>query len=73
MYKLNTPKWLLYVLIILYIVTISITLIGWYNLSDGLKFYQIFLCIVIYALFYLIIFKNIEEFYCRNKKCKNNL
>lgn len=65
MFHIYTPKWLLYVLITLYIVTISLTLIGWYNLSGKLAFYQIFLCIVIYAIIYLILFMNIEEFYSR--------
>ena len=70
MYKFNTPKWLLYTLIILYIVTISLTLMGWNNLAEGLDFGQISLCILIYAIGYLIFFMNIEEFYSRNKNEK---
>ena len=70
MYKLNTPKWLLYTLIILYIVTISLTLMGWNNFAEGLDFSQISLCIIIYAIGYLIFFINIEEFYSRNKNEK---
>ena len=70
MYKLNTPKWLLYTLIILYIVTISLTLMGWNNLAEGLDFGQISLCIIIYAIGYLIFFMNIEGFYSRNKNEK---
>ncbi len=70
MYKFNTPKWLLYTLIILYIVTVSLTLIGWNNFAEGLDFGQISLCIIIYAIGYLIFFMNIEEFYSRNKNEK---